>query len=457
MSTHAHSAAPKTRPVSPTSASPSAFADPAPYAGNVVPNASANSERCAALALYRGVRAQSEVLAVPLSAEDQTVQSMPDASPTKWHLAHTSWFFETMVLGALSRDYVSFDPTYAHLFNSYYVTLGSRHPRAQRGLLTRPTCADIAHYRAHVDRHIESFVAAADDAAWQRAAPLLMLGCHHEQQHQELLLMDILHAFSCNPLWPAYRPPNERASGPAPAQEWITCDGGDVEIGYAGADFAFDNEGPVHVVRLAPYRLASRPITNGEWLEFMADGGYRRPELWLSDGWATVQQQAWTAPLYWTRPEGDGWQRFTLGGLVTPEAAAPVCHISYYEAEAFARWAGKRLPTESEWEAAALALPRAGNFLDDVNFEPVPAAGHGLQQMYGDVWEWTASSYSAYPGFKTGPGAVGEYNGKFMINQIVLRGGSCVTPARHIRPTYRNFFYPNMRWQFAGLRLAEDV
>jgi ergothioneine biosynthesis protein EgtB len=432
----------------------SMLANPVAPSASVAPFSS--SDREDVLALYRSVRAQSEVLAVPLCAEDQTVQSMPEASPTKWHLAHTTWFFETMVLSAFGGDYVPFDPTYAHLFNSYYESLGARHPRGQRGLLTRPSCTEIGHYRAHVDRHIETFVAGVDDAAWERAAPLLTLGCHHEQQHQELILTDVLHAFSCNPLWPAYRPPIERASRSAPALEWIAFDGGDIEIGHSESGFAFDNECPVHAVKLAPYRLASRAITNAEWFAFMNDGGYRRPELWLSDGWATAQKENWSAPLYWTQLD-DAWLRFTFGGLVATDASAPVCHISYYEADAYARWAGKRLPTEAEWEAAARTVPCTGNFLDDGDLEPAPAKKSGLDQMFGDVWEWTASPYTAYPGFKPNPGAVGEYNGKFMINQMVLRGGSCVTPASHIRATYRNFFYPQARWQFAGLRLAEDV
>jgi ergothioneine biosynthesis protein EgtB len=407
-------------------------------------------------ALFARVRRETEQLAAPLSPEDQQIQSMPDASPIKWHRAHTTWFFETVVLKAFAGGYRDVDPAYAHLFNSYYESLGTRHPRPERGLLTRPTAAEITAYRAAVDTAMTTLLHHADENVFAEAAPLITLGCHHEQQHQELMLMDIKHAFSRNPLFPVYTA-SAGPAGEAPALNWITFPGGDKAIGQdADAVFAFDNEGPRHEVKLASYALASRLVTNGEWQAFMDDGGYRRPELWLSDGWQMVQRKGWCAPLYWIEHDG-GWQRFTLSGLRAVDPHAPVCHVSYYEADAYARWAGKRLPTEAEWETAAALLPIAGNFLENGIFDPIPApAQQVLSQMYGDVWEWTATAYSAYPGFKPMRGAVGEYNGKFMVNQMVLMGGCCATPATHIRASYRNFFYPHMRWQFAGVRLAED-
>ncbi len=416
-------------------------------------------------AIYEGLRNQTRALTVPLSVEDQTVQSMPEASPTKWHLAHTTWFFETFILAKYQPGYEAFDDSYTKLFNSYYESFGPRYPRAQRGLLTRPSCADIISYRAHVDEHMAAFMAGARGAmAWEEAAPLVVLGCHHEQQHQELLLMDILNAFSCNPAWPAYAAATERRIKVEPehALNWINFPGGDYEIGDSSQSFAFDNEGPRHAVKLQPFSIASRLVTNAEWLAFMQAGGYERPDLWLSDGWDCVQKHNWKTPLYWVA-ERDGWKRFTLSGLVVLNPAAPVCHISYYEADAYARWLGKRLPTEGEWEAAATALaPQAdiitANLLESGILEPVPATPRddlGATQFFGDVWEWTQSPYVPYPGFKAGTRPVSEYNGKFMINQMVLRGGSCLTPASHIRSTYRNFYYPHMRWQFAGLRLAD--
>ena len=401
---------------------------------------------------FRAVRAQSEALAAPLTPEDQCIQSMADASPAKWHLAHTTWFFETMVLRPFVAHYACFDPAFSGLFNSYYESLGAPHPRPQRGLLSRPSCADVARYRAHVDACIESFAADADRTTWEKAAPLLMLGCHHEQQHQELLLTDILHAFSLNPTFPVYRAGTRAASSAAGKHRWISYDGGLQKIGHDGEGFAFDNEGPAHDVYVAPFCMASHPVTNGEWLIFMADGGYRRPELWLSDGWAEVQKNVWTAPLYWI--DGDTWSRFTLGGIVPLDPTAPVCHVSYYEADAFARWCGKRLPTEQEWETVAGGSLIDGNFLESEALEPQATE---QPQMFGNVWQWTQSPYVPYPRFKPAAGAVGAYNGKFMVNQMVLRGGSCVTPSEHIRPTYRNFFYPHMRWQFTGVRLAADT
>ena len=383
---------------------------------------------------------------------------MADTSPTKWHLAHTTWFFETIVLSAFDPGYKVLDPEYHYLFNSYYESLGARHPRPQRGLLTRPSCHDVERYRAHVDTHISAFMAKADGEAWARAAGLIELGCHHEEQHQELVLMDILHAFSCNPIRPAYHKPSPHETETAAPAQWTAFPGGDHAIGHAGAGFAFDNESPRHAVKLRPFRLANRLITNGEWLAFMANDGYRRPELWLSDGWAAVQQNGWTAPLYWLCGNDGAWQTFSLGGLGPVDSAAPICHVSFYEADAYARWAGKRLPTEAEWETGAEPAPRQGNFLEGGVFAPQPAsATDGLSQMFGDAWEWTQSPYSPYPGFAPVAGAVGEYNSKFMINQMVMRGGCCATPADHIRYTYRNFFYPHMRWQFGGIRLAEDA
>jgi len=416
----------------------------------------APNDRALLLARYCEVRRMTEDLAAPLSAEDQTVQSMSDASPTKWHRAHTTWFFETVVLAALDGAYAPLDSRYAYLFNSYYDSLGARHPRAQRGVLTRPTCAEVADYRAAIDERIVAFINGASAATWQKATPLIMLGLHHEQQHQELLLTDILHAFSCNPLLPTYRPAAAAPSTGSSSMRWIPFGEGIYDIGHADGGFAFDNEGPRHRVALRPYGLASRPVTNGEWLAFMDDGGYRDPHHWLSDGWATKQEQQWSAPLHW-RAEGGAWKRYSFGGLSPIDPHAPVTNVSFYEADAYARWAGKRLPTEAEWEVAARTVPIKGNFLETGALEPRGAVDEGLTQMFGDVWEWTQSAYTPYPGFRPYEGAVSEYNGKFMVNQLVLRGGSCLTPASHMRATYRNFFHPQTRWQIAGLRLADDA
>lgn len=425
--------------------------------------AEARSDAGRLLARYRAVRARTETLAAPLTAEDQTIQSMPDVSPTKWHRAHVTWFFETFLLAPHLPDYRAFDPAYGYLFNSYYEQVGARHPRPERGLLSRPGVAEIGRYRAHVDAAMARLIETAPAERLEALAPLVDLGLNHEQQHQELLLMDIKHVFSRNPLRPAYRPGGPRPSGSIPPRSWKSFDGGLAEIGHDGRGFAFDNEGPRHRTWLAPFRLASRLVTCGEWLDFIADGGYRRPELWLADGWAAVGREGWQAPLYWER-EGDGWSVFTLAGPRPVDPREPVVHVSYYEADAFARWAGCRLPTEAEWEVAAAAPPlrdgaAGGNFVESGALHPVPADGpaDGLLQMFGDVWEWTMSPYSPYPGFRPSEGAVGEYNGKFMVNQMVLRGGCCATPADHLRPTYRNFFYPHQRWAFAGLRLAEDL
>ena len=409
------------------------------------------------LTRYSAIRALSEQLAAPLGAEDQCVQSMPDASPTKWHLAHTTWFFETLVLIPHAPGYAHYNPAYAHLFNSYYEALGTRHPRPQRGMLTRPTVGEILAYRRYVD---EAMTRLFETTSWTERAQfedMAELGLHHEQQHQELILTDIKHAFSCNPLLPAYVPYVANVVTEPKPLEWIAFAGGIIPVGHAKDVFAFDNEKPRHLVLLRPYRLASRLITCGEYLDFMADGGYSRPEFWLSDGWAIVQSQAWTAPLYWSHGD-DGWRTFTLQGQQPVRTDEPVIHVSFYEAAAYAAWAGKRLPTEFEWEAAALAQPVAGNVLDPLRPHPKPAPTHdGLSQLYGDAWEWTRSSYEPYPGFRPFQGAAAEYNGKFMCGQMVLRGGSAVTPQGHIRPTYRNFFPPAARWQFSGIRLAEDA
>jgi ergothioneine biosynthesis protein EgtB len=406
---------------------------------------------------YRRVRALTESLAHPLSPEDQTAQSMPDASPTKWHRAHTTWFFETFLLAPHLADYAPFDRTYGYLFNSYYESVGPRHARPRRGLLSRPSVEDVTRYRAHVDQGITRLIEGADANVWATIEPLLLLGLNHEQQHQELLLTDIRHMLSCNPLMPAYRDdlpaPVPR---PAPSLDWIEVESGVVEIGHPGGGFAFDNETPRHKAYVAPFRLATRPATNREYLDFVEDGGYARPEHWLADGWAAVQTEGWQAPLYWRHRDGC-WLEFTLGGLRPLDLDAPVNSLSFYEADAFAKWHGRRLPTEAEWEIAAATADPDGNLMDRGYLHPAPANGDDhLKQMYGDVWEWTASAYTPYPGFRPADGAIGEYNGKFMVNQIVLRGGSCATPADHIRATYRNFFYPNARWQFSGVRLADD-
>jgi len=410
---------------------------------------------------YKAVRRLTEALCKPLAAEDMVIQSMPDVSPPKWHLAHTTWFFETFILVPKLPGYRLFHPRYGYLFNSYYNQIGPFHARARRGLLARPTTDEVLAYRAHVDRHLLALLDTLDAAGWAHLTPLLELGLNHEQQHQELLLMDLKHNFHANPLRPAYRedlqPADAGASGPV---NFLSCDGGMVDVGHHGPAFAFDNETPRHRVFLEPYRLADRLVSCGEYLDFVAAGGYRTPELWLSDGWATVQARGWTAPLYWESGD-EGWQVFTLGGLRPLDPATPVSHLSFYEADAYARFAGRRLPTEFEWEAAArraAADPASGNCLNQDRLEPAPASNSpGLKQLFGDVWEWTASAYLPYPRYRPAAGAVGEYNGKFMSGQMVLRGGCCLTPADHLRATYRNFFPPDARWACAGLRLADDV
>ena len=378
---------------------------------------------------------------------------MPDVSPPKWHLAHTSWFFETFLLKPYYPDYRPFHPRFEYLFNSYYEGVGPRHPRPERGLLSRPTVEEVYAYRALVDRAMLRLL--EDDRP--EVEPLLTLGINHEQQHQELLVTDIKYNFAVNPLGPEYRSSRTQTGRTAPPLEWLRYDGGVREIGHDGSGFAFDNERPRHPVYLGSYRLASRLTTNGEYLRFIEDGGYSRASLWLSDGWRAVQERGWQAPLYWERRDAEWWT-FTLAGMRPVDPREPVCHVSYYEADAFARWAGCRLPTEAEWEVAAAGVPVDGNLLDPARLHPAvapPAAGNPAQ-LYGDVWDWTASPYSAYPGFRPAEGPVGEYNGKFMCNQLVLRGGSCATPPGHIRSTYRNFFPPEARWQFSGIRLAAD-
>jgi ergothioneine biosynthesis protein EgtB len=425
-------------------------------AERTVSSATPRDERSALELRYREVRAATVALALPLSDADATVQSMPDASPAKWHLAHTTWFFESMVLTAGSSNYKAFDERFDFLFNSYYETVGARHPRPLRGLLTRPTLAEVLAYRNYVDFAIAQLLQQTPP---ERVLKVIELGCHHEQQHQELLLTDILHLFAQNPLRPAYRESVPLAVEVVNrSQAYRSFAGGLLDMGHDGQGFAFDCEGPRHSVRIEPYRLSDRLITNGEWAEFIADGGYRNPLLWLSDGWATVRDEAWSAPLYWEAREGEFWS-MTLRGAQPIDPDAPVTHVSYFEADAFATWAGRRLPTEAEWEAAAQGLPIDGNFAscDRLRPRPAPPATGELRQMFGDVWEWTRSAFMPYPRFRPMAGALGEYNGKFMSGQFVLRGGSCVTPADHVRATYRNFFAPHARWQFSGLRLAEDA
>jgi ergothioneine biosynthesis protein EgtB len=410
---------------------------------------------------FDAVRAQTEHLCVPLDTEDYVVSSMADVSPTKWHLAHTSWFFETFVLGPHAPEYVSPNPRYAYLFNSYYVQAGERHCRAKRGLVTRPTVREVFEYRAHVNEAMRDLLERLRDDPQHPAHRLIELGLHHEQQHQELLVTDIKHVFWMNPLRPVYRERPQGASLATTELKWRSFAGGVHRIGHEGDGFAFDNEGPAHREFLEDFVLASRLVTNGEYLEFMRDGGYERSELWLSPGLAIVQDGGWKAPFYWER-EGDDWTEFTLAGTRPVALNEPVCHVSYYEADAFARWAKRRLPTEAEWEVAARGAPVEGTFVESERFHPAPARAmrdgeHALAQLYGDVWQWTQSAYVGYPGFKPDTGAIGEYNGKWMADQWVLRGASCATPESHARLTYRNFFPSDARWQFMGIRLADHA
>ncbi|HEX3980608.1 MAG TPA: ergothioneine biosynthesis protein EgtB [Acidimicrobiales bacterium] len=403
---------------------------------------------------FFATRSLTESLASSLSPEDQTVQSMPDVSPTKWHRAHTTWFFETFLLLPNRPDYRMFHPDYGFLFNSYYEGVGARYPRHDRGLVSRPGVEEVASYRSHVD---DAMVSLLDGSSDGPLLGLVELGIQHEQQHQELLLMDIKHVLSRNPLLPAYdaiRLPEPEATV---KPTWTEYPEGTVEVGHAGPGFCFDNELPRHREYLRSFAITDRPVTCGEWLAFIDDGGYHRPEFWLSDGWATVQSEGWESPLYWSRRDGE-WHEFTLGGPTPVNPSQPVCHVSYYEADAYAHWAGSRLPTEAEWEFAAAGRSQEGAFLDQTKLHPTPTGpSTGNSSLFGNVWQWTSSAYGPYPGFEPAAGAVGEYNGKFMVNQYVLRGGSCVTPPDHVRSSYRNFFPPSARWVFAGLRLARNV
>ena len=416
------------------------------------------------VARFEHVRAHTESLAAPLSPEDQTVQSMPDVSPTKWHRAHVTWFFETFLLAEHESGFSPFQDQYWFLFNSYYESLGPRYSRPDRGLVTRPGAHEVGDYRRNVDARVRELVEGLDEGTLAKLAPVIELGFHHEQQHQELLLMDIKHVLSRNPLQPVYAGTRRAPSEPDDLG-WVEVEGGLVEVGHQGEGFSFDNELPRHRQWLEPYRLADRLVTNGEWLEFMADGGYTRAGLWLSDGWARVNAEAWRAPFYWVEHDGV-WLEHTLHGTWPVDPGAPVTHVSFYEAEAYATWAGKRLPTEAEWEHAVVvdgqgdAAHAGGNLADQQAFHPAAAPAHApagsrLRQVYGDCWEWTSSAYHPYPGFHPPEGAIGEYNGKFMSNQMVLRGGCALTPPDHARLTYRNFFPHAARWAMSGVRLAD--
>ncbi|HEY9201259.1 MAG TPA: ergothioneine biosynthesis protein EgtB [Gammaproteobacteria bacterium] len=413
----------------------------------------ANNDLCAA---YQRVREASERICQPLLIEDYGVQTMPDVSPPKWHLAHVSWFFETFILNEFVDGYRLFHPDYVRLFNSYYEQVGEYHPRPQRGLLSRPTLDQVMAYRAHVDQAMLRLLTSgrADEQAMIRER--LIIGLNHEQQHQELLLTDIKHILGMNPLRPAYREIDLPQRGSAELQ-WVSFSGGMTKLGAGEGGFAFDNERPQHDIWQPPFRIGSRPVSNAEYIAFIEDGAYVRPELWLSEGWAAIKQGRFHAPLYWEKRDGQ-WCHYTLGGMQPVDLHAPVCHVNYFEADAYASWAGKRLPTEAEWEIAAAQQPLEGNLRSSDYLQPLAADAsvQGLSQMFGDVWEWSRSAYGPYPGYRPAEGALGEYNGKFMCGQYVLRGGSCVTPDDHIRRTYRNFFYPGDQWQFSGFRLAED-
>ena len=414
---------------------------------------------------YQRVRGLSEAIAAPLAAEDCVIQSMPDVSPTRWHLAHTTWFFETFLLNQ-QADYQTFSDDFDYLFNSYYNTVGAQFPRAQRGLLSRPTVDEVFQYRQYVDRSLLKQLESVELTPQQTA--VIEIGLNHEQQHQELMLTDIKHVLSCNPLFPVYAETSLPKCSVSERATYVRFDGGLCEIGHEGTGFAFDNESPRHQEFVRPFQLSDRLVTAGEYLQFMEDGGYQQPHWWLSLGWQRVSDEGWRAPLYWHRKDGT-WFHFTLSGLQPIDLNSPVCHVSYFEADAYARWAGGRLPTEAEWEIAAAGIPIEGNFADQsiaagrtihpMASESLKSAGSAspaLSQMFGDSWEWTCSPYTAYPGYAPPQGALGEYNGKFMCGQYVLRGGSCATPVGHIRRSYRNFFPPSARWQFSGIRLARD-
>jgi len=409
---------------------------------------------------FKEIRQLSRTLITPLSEEDCVIQSMPDASPAKWHLAHTTWFFEAFILKTCLKNYKPFYPEFNYLFNSYYFGIGEPFNRLRRGLLSRPSLQKILRYRDQVDRAIEKIMAAQHLWSQPDLRRNIDLGLHHEQQHQELLLVDIKHLFSCNPLKPAYQSSRSEFSSKMTHVNWLTFPEGLYWIGHAQESFSYDNETPCHQLFLKPFQMACRLVTNGDYLEFIADRGYEKAELWLSDGWLSVKENEWRAPLYWEKKE-KCWEQFTLHGMETLNLHEPVCHVSYYEADAYARWRGTRLPLETEWEVVAREQMVNGNLFESGALHPIPLQEKQSQktagQLYGDVWEWTLSPYSAYPGFKPLSGVKGEYNGKFMSNQMVLRGGSCLTQQSHIRSTYRNFFYPNARWQFSGIRLAKDL
>ena len=430
----------------------------ASWTRGAAPSVPVRSEPSSLAERLRRARRRSLEIAAPLTAEDMTVQAMDDASPTKWHLAHVTWFFETFLLVPHLPGYRRFDERFAYCFNSYYETMGARHPRPRRGVLTRPTCEEVLAYREHVDAALGRLLAERGEEG--PIGELVELGIHHEQQHQELMLTDILALFAANPLAPVYRDAaTECETKPAEPLSWISFPGGLRRVGTDAHDFSWDNERPEHAVLVTPYRLASRLVTNGEWLAFMADGGYTNPLLWLADGWTTVQREGWRAPGYWCDAD-ETWRQITLHGFAPIDPAAPVTHVSYYEADAFARWCGKRLPSEQEWEAAVRSSALDADEAIDGRLTPAPArlsAQQKLRQVFGCAWQWTASAYLPYPGYRPPPGAIGEYNGKFMVSQHVLRGSSCLTPEGHARATYRNFFYPHQRWQMTGVRLADEA
>ncbi|MBO6522640.1 MAG: ergothioneine biosynthesis protein EgtB [Balneolaceae bacterium] len=406
------------------------------------------------LTQFKKVRDFTHYLVEPLETEDFVIQPMESASPAKWHLAHTSWFFETFVLGKFQPDFESLHPQYAYFFNSYYLQTGVPFTRAKRGLLSRPTVKEVFEYRAYVNEQMESFINNSNEGIWSEVASVIEIGNHHEQQHQELILTDLKFLLAQNPLLPVYREAEPVKSKPANPINWISFEEGLIEVGNKGNEFTYDNEHPHHRTFVQDFELADRLVTNDEYLEFMNSGGYEESRYWLDEGWSAVQREGWKAPLYWFKREGK-WMQFTLSGVRPVDSGEPVTHISYYEADAYARWKGCRLPTEQEWEHACGNLEIEGNFVDEDHFHPVAVSSKkGLKQMFGDTWEWTMSSYSPYPNYKPLPGALGEYNGKFMANQYVLRGGSCATSQSHIRKTYRNFFHADARWQFSGIRLA---
>ncbi len=409
---------------------------------------------------YQEVRSFSEKLCKPLTTEDYVVQSMEDVSPTKWHLAHTTWFFETFVLASHDVAYQPVCPEYSYLFNSYYIQAGERYSRHRRGLITRPGVQEVFEYRHRIDQRIITLLKETSRPALGELPSIIEIGINHEQQHQELMMSDIKHVFSCNPLYPVYKEMEVDSRQEVPEITWVSFEEGMYQIGHDGQGFCFDNEMSCHRHFLESFQLASRLVTNGEYIQFIEDGGYREPTLWLSEGWYTIEELGWKAPLYWREIDGE-WHQFAFNGLRKVDPAEPVCHLSYFEADAFARWAGARLPSEAEWETASAGLPIQGNFQGKARYHPTPVntkESNGLPlQMFGDAWEWTHSPYIGYPGYKPMDGALGEYNGKFMCNQMVLRGGSCVTSQSHIRKTYRNFFPTSARWQFTGIRLAKDA